>query len=143
MEINTSRFGSIPLEDYPMIQMHGPLLGFEHLNRYILIQQKENSAFWWLQSVEDGAVAFIVINPSLIKDDYAPEVRDDDVALLEIKDLSDVLLLGVVTIRSNPTKITVNMRAPIVINVKKRFGKQIVLDDDSYEVQHRIDMDSK
>jgi flagellar assembly factor FliW len=84
-----------------------------------------------------------VINPSLIKDDYAPEVRDDDVALLEIKDLSDVLLLGVVTIRSKPTKITVNMRAPIVINVKKRFGKQIVLDDDSYEVQHRIDMDSK
>lgn len=142
MEINTTRFGNINLEDAPMINMRGPILGFEHLNRYTLIHQKEDSAFWWLQSVDDGAVAFVVVNPFLIKDNYAPELRDDDVALLEIKDQSDVQLLVVVTIRSNPTQISANMRAPIVINLKEKLGKQIVLDDDSYDVQHRIETDS-
>jgi len=142
MEINTTRFGNINLGDSLMINMRGPILGFEHLNRYILINQKEDSAFWWFQSVDDGAVAFAVVNPFLIKEDYAPELRDDDVALLEINDQSDVLLLGVVTIRYNPTQISVNMRAPIVVNLKQQLGKQIVLDDDSYDVQHRIETDS-
>ena len=142
MEINTTRFGNINLEDSPVINLRGPILGFEHLNRYTLIHQKEDSAFWWFQSIDDGAVAFVVVNPCLIKEDYEPELRDDDVALLEIEDPSDVQLLVVVTIRSNPTQISANMRAPIVINLKQKLGKQIVLDDDSYDVQHRIETNS-
>jgi flagellar assembly factor FliW len=138
MELMTTRFGRIDIDDSHIITMRGPILGFEKLSRYVIIDKKEEAAFWWLQSVDDGAVVFVVVNPFLIKDDYKPELQDEDVKILEIEDQSDVLLLGIATLNSNPPEISVNVRAPIVINWKKKLGKQIVLADSSLEVQYRL-----
>jgi flagellar assembly factor FliW len=138
MELKTARFGNMDVEDSHIITMRGPILGFEKLSRYVLIDKKEESAFWWLQSVEDGAVVFVVVNPFLIKEDYKPELPEDDVKLLEIESQTDVLLLGIVTFGSKPPEISVNVRGPIVINWKKKLGKQIILADSSLDVQYRL-----
>lgn len=143
MELKTVRFGNIGVDESNIITMKGPILGFEKLNRYVLIDKKEEAAFWWLQSVDDGEVVFVVVNPFLIKLDYKPELQDDDVKLLEIEDQADVLLLGIVTIGSNPLQISVNVRAPIVVNWKKKLGKQIVLEDSSLGVQYRLEVNIK
>jgi len=140
MELQTARFGNINIDESHIITMCGPILGFDNLKKFVLIDKKEEAAFWWLQSVDDGAVVFVVVNPFLIKLDYKPELQEEDVKLLEIDDQADVLLLGIVTIGSTPPEISVNVRAPIVINWKKKLGKQIVLDDKSLDVQYRIQM---
>lgn len=143
MELKTVRFGNIDIDEDNIITMRGPILGFENLKKYVLIDKKEEAAFWWLQSVDDGAVVFVVVNPFLIKLDYKPELQDNDVKLLEIEDQADVLLLGIVTIGSNPPQISVNVRAPIVINWKKKVGKQVVLEDSSLGVQYRLEVNIK
>ena len=143
MELTTARFGSIDIDDSHIITMRGPILGFENLNRYVLIDKKEEAAFWWLQSVDDGAVVFVVVNPFLIKEDYQPELQEDDVKLLEVEDQADVLLLGIATINSDPPEISVNVRAPIAVNWKKKLGKQIVLEDNSLDVQYRLQVNIK
>ena len=143
MELTTARFGNIDIDDSHIITMRAPILGFANLNRYVLIDKKEEAAFWWLQSVDDGAVVFVVVNPFLIKLNYKPELQEDDIKLLEIDDQADVLLLGVVTIGSTPPEISVNVRAPIVVNWKKKLGKQIVLDDKSLDVQYRLEVNIK
>ena len=138
MRISTTRFGEIDADESRIIDMRGGILGFEHLDKYILHRQDEKTPFLWFQSVDDGATAFVIIDPQIVATDYYPEIGDDDVALLEIESVEDVVLMAIVTIRSNPFKVSVNLRAPIVINGRKRVAKQIVLEDPDYAVQYYL-----
>ncbi|MFA5183081.1 MAG: flagellar assembly protein FliW [Syntrophales bacterium] len=143
MELKTTRFGTINIDDSHIITMRGPVLGFEKLRRFVIIDRNEEAAFWWLQSVDDGDIVFVVVNPFLIKEDYQPELQEEDIKLLEIEDDSETLLLGIATLNSHPPEITVNVRAPLVVNWKKKLGKQIVLADNSLEVQYRLQVNIK
>ena len=138
MKITTTRFGGISVDDDRIIAMKGGILGFEHLKKYILLVQDEKTPFLWLQSVDDGATAFVVTNPQLIKADYEPLIHDEEVAKLEIEDITDVVLMAIVTIRSNPFVVTANLRAPVVINARKRLAKQVVLAEPDYPIQYNI-----
>ena len=138
MRISTTRFGDISIDESRVIQMKGGMLGFEHLKRYVLLIQDEKIPFWWFQSIEDGSVAFVVINSLAVKPDYEPVVSDDEVKLLEIASPEDAVLFSVVTIRSDPFKVTVNLRAPIVVNAKKMLAKQVVLIGSDYPVQYLV-----
>jgi len=142
VRISTTRFGDITIDESRVIQMKGGILGFEHLKKYVLLMQDEKTPFWWFQSVEDGSVAFVVINSFAVKPDYEPVVSDDEVKLLEIASPEDAVLFSVVTIRSDPFTVTANLRAPIVINAKKMLAKQVVLVDLDYSVQHPITEDN-
>ena len=138
MNIVTTRFGEIDIDESKIIDMRGGILGFEHLKKYALHIRDDNKPFWWLQSLEDGAIAFVVINPYYAKADYEPMISDNDVKLLEIEGAEDVVLLAILTIRQNPFSVSMNLRAPIVINAKKKIAKQIVLEDVTYPVQYYL-----
>ena len=138
MRISTTRFGDISIDESRIIRMKGGMLGFEHLGRYVLLTQDEKIPFLWLQSIEDGSVAFVVINSLAVKPDYEPVISGDEVKLLEIASPEDAVLFSVVTIRSDPFKVTANLRAPIVVNTKKMLAKQVVLLEPDYPVQHPI-----
>ncbi len=142
MRLSTTRFGDIDIDESRAIMMKAGILGFEHLKRYVLLVQDEEILFWWFQSVDDGSVAFVVINSFVIKPDYKPIIQDNDVELLEIESPEDVILMSIVTIRSDPFRVTANLRAPIVINLKKRLAKQIILDKPDYPIQYSM-MDNK
>jgi flagellar assembly factor FliW len=137
VNIVTTRFGEIDIDESKIIDMRGGILGFEHLKKYV-IHMDENNPFWWFQSLDDGATAFVVINPYSAKADYEPMISDNDVKLLEIEKAADVVLLAIVTIRQNPFSLSVNLRAPLVINAKKKIAKQIVLEDVTYPVQYYL-----
>ncbi|MGA2331514.1 MAG: flagellar assembly protein FliW [Syntrophales bacterium] len=138
MNIVTTRFREIDIDESKIIDMRGGILGFEHLKKYVLHIRDDNNPFWWLQSLEDGAIAFVVINPYSAKADYEPMISDNDVKLLEIEEAEDVVLLAIVTIRQKPFSVSVNLRAPLVINAKKKIAKQIVLEDAQYPVQYYL-----
>jgi len=138
LKISTSRFGTIDLDESRIIEMKGPILGFDHLRKFALIRHDEKKPFWWLQSAEDGAVAFVVVDPFIAKADYEPVIENDDIRLLGIGGPTDVLMLGIVTIRTQPFTATVNLRAPVVVNSTRRIAKQIVLENDAYLVQYPL-----
>jgi flagellar assembly factor FliW len=138
VNIVTTRFREIDIDESKIIDMRGGILGFEHLKKYVLHIRDDNNPFWWLQSLEDGAIAFVVINPYSAKADYEPMISDNDVKLLEIEEAEDVVLLAIVTIRQKPFSVSVNLRAPLVINAKKKIAKQIVLEDAQYPVQYYL-----
>jgi flagellar assembly factor FliW len=138
VNIVTTRFGEIDIDESKIIDMRGGILGFEHLKKYVLHIKDDNNPFWWFQSLDDGAIAFVVINPYSAKTDYEPLISDNDVRLLEIKESEDVVLLAIVTICQDPFSVSVNLRAPIIINAKKKIAKQIVLEDATYPVQYYL-----
>ena len=138
MNIVTTRFGEIDVDESKIIEMRGGVIGFEYLRKFILHIKDENNPFWWFQSLEDGAIAFVVINPFTVKTDYEPVIDDNDARLLEIGSADDVVMLAIVTIRQIPFSVSANLRAPIVVNSKKRIAKQIVLEDQSYPIQYNL-----
>lgn len=135
MNVVTARFGEIDVDESKVINMRGGIIGFEHLKTYVLHMQDEKNPFWWFQSLDDGKVAFVVINPFVAKADYEPLIDDNDTKLLEIENVEHVVLLAIVTILQNPFSVSVNLRAPIVINAEKKIAKQIILEDQTYPVQ--------
>ena len=143
MQISTTRFGNITVDKSRVIQMKGGgILGFEHLKRYVLLTHNEKIPFMWFQSIDDGSIAFVVINSFIIAPEYDLMIDDNDTRFLEIESPEDVILMSIVTIRSDPFKVTANLRAPLVINLKNRFGKQIVLNEPDYPIQYLLPVDS-
>ena len=138
MKFQTLRFGEIDVDESLVIQMKGGILGFEHLQHYFLLIQDQKNPLWWLQSREDGAVAFVVVDPAAIKPDYHPVIQKTDKDFLEIVREEDLSILAIVTIRSQPFRVTANLRAPLIINTAKRLGSQIVLEDAEYPIRYPI-----
>lgn len=138
MKIKTTRFGEIEVDDTKIIEMHREILGFEGLKTFTVISQEDKGPFMWLQSLEDGSVAFVVVNPQAIKPDYEPEISDADAQSLKLAAADDVLMLAIVTIRMDPFLVTANLRAPVVINKSLKIARQIVLEDADYSIRYNL-----
>ena len=138
MKIKTSRFGEIDVDETKIIVMRGGILGFNSLKRFVMIVHEEGSHFHWFQSIDDGSIAFIMLNPFIIKSDYEPEIDDQTIEMLEVDKEEDIELMVILTIRSEPVKMTANLRAPLVINKQKKIASQVVLEDEQYPVQYNI-----
>lgn len=139
MKIQTSRFGEIEVDESKIIDMRGGILGFNSLNRFVMIVHEEGSPFHWFQSLEDPSIAFITMNPFIIKSDYEPEIDDHTIEMLEVAKAEDIELKAIITVRSEPVvKMTANLRAPLVINKQTKLASQVILEDEQYPIQYNI-----
>jgi flagellar assembly factor FliW len=138
VEIDTTRFGKIRIKGSDLIIMRGCILGFEKHKRFVLLTVGDNSPLFWLQSVEDPAIAFVIINPRTIEPGYSPAIPETDLESLDIKETEETALLSIVTVRSHPFRATANLRAPILVNTRKGWAKQLVLDDPDYPIRRDI-----
>lgn len=137
-KVKTTRFGEIEVKDSDVIALPSGLIGFPELTRYILLDHDKGSPFKWLQSLEDGAIAFVLINPLLFKPDYTVEVSETEVSDLDLKSEEDAVISVIITMPSNPQNMTANLKAPLVFNLKNRKGKQLILNNSAYTTRHNI-----
>lgn len=139
IKVKTTRFGEIEVRDEDLLELPAGLIGFPELKRYVLLDHdSKGSPFKWLQSLDDGSIAFVLINPLLFKADYVVEVTEAEVSDLDLKSEDDAVISVIVTIPSNPQNMTSNLKAPLVFNLKNRRGKQLVLSNAAYQTRHNI-----
>lgn len=139
MLISTRHFGEIEYDEKKIILFEEGLPGFKNYRKFILLgTENTESPFRWLQSIEDGNVAFAVVDPFAIKPDYDIDITDEYVKALGIQTPADALVFAIVVVSQDILKCTMNLRAPVVINVKNMKGAQIILDTDRYGVRHYI-----
>jgi flagellar assembly factor FliW len=137
--VETTRFGAIEVQEEITVTLPEGLIGFEECKRYVVLNHGENSPFRWLQSLDNGAVAFPVMDPWQFRPDYAPTVSDADAKELGLDEQSPKLVFTIVTIpKDNPKAMTANLVGPVVINPVTRTGKQVVVTDDQYTTRHSI-----
>ena len=141
MEIETTRFGILHVREDQVIDVPSGILGFPEDKRYLLFNHQEGSPFWWFQSLDHGALAFVLIDPFLIMPDYELEMSPEDTARLQLEKeeegLQGVQPMALVSIsRGEPRVITANLLGPVVINLNKRVARQVVLDRQNYS--HRF-----
>lgn len=128
MKIPTTRFGELEVEDSRIIRFPLGIPGFAESKRYFLIDYKES--IWWLQSVDDPDLAFIVTDPFSLFPDYSFKIGDDMETLLEIQDPQQIAVLALLSI--DVSGVSVNLRAPLVINSAKFCGAQVLVEDERY-----------
>jgi flagellar assembly factor FliW len=138
MQINTTRFGPIESDESRMIHFPLGLLGFETLQRFLLIDSDEVAPMRWLQAVDDPTLAFLVVEPQLFFPDYKVKVPGDDRKVLELAKEEDAVLACLVVIPDDPSQMTINLLGPLVLNPDKRLGKQLVLHDSGYSPRQRL-----
>ncbi len=139
MKIQTTRFGSIDIQEDQIISMPSGPVGFSERRRYILLEHKKDSPFLWLQSVEEESLAFVVIDPLLFKPDYRVQIGSEDSQGLEMNNGgSGIQVLVIVNVAGERGEITANLLAPIVINPGKKLGKQVVLYQSPYPTRYPL-----
>ncbi len=144
MKFSTTRFGEIEVNLDESIFFPSGLIGFPELTRFVLLNsESENSPFKWLQSLDDGSIAFILINPLSFKPDYMVEVSDEEISGLELTSEENAAISVIVTMPSNPEEMTANLKAPIIFNVENRRGKQVILNNPEYLTKHLIGQEIK
>ncbi|HMQ14946.1 MAG TPA: flagellar assembly protein FliW [Phycisphaerae bacterium] len=136
MRIETTRFGPIDINPDRVITFADGLLGFPGMRRFALIETTTDAVFFWLQSVDEPGLAFVVCDPQAFVPDYRAQVRADDLRLLEMRDLADCQVF--VIVNKVDGWLTANLLGPRVIGAGSRLGRQLVLSDRRYTIQHRL-----
>ncbi len=138
MQFQTTRFGTIEVDLDTIIHFPLGLLGFERYQRYILIDSDEAAPLRWLQCVDEGGLAFLVVEPGLFFAAYAPKLSADDRDFLQLAEGDVPAVASLVVVPENPLEMTVNLVGPLVMNVDKRLGKQVVLHDSGFSTRQRL-----
>ncbi len=139
IKLNTAKFGEIEIDKSSIFDFVSPIIGFKDLKQYAIIDYKPDSPFKWLQSIEDSELAFPITLCSFFGIDYQFDIPDEEAELLEIETADDVFVCNIANIpSSNPQGATVNMLAPIIINLKNKKAMQLILKNTNFEVRHKL-----
>lgn len=139
MNIKTSYFGEVEIDEKDILNFPKGILAFEEFNKFVIINSTEEELpFSWLQSIDEKDVAFIMIDPFLFKKDYEVDLSDKVIEELAIESESDVAIYTFLVIPEQVDQMTANLTGPIVININKNLGKQVVLEDKRYHTRHKI-----
>ena len=136
MILNTKAYGPVEIEEAQVLDFPQGLLGFEEFHRFALLDAHKKP-FFWLQSMEEVRIAFILIKPSFFRDQYDPGITLEDVTDIGAEALEDCLVFSIVTIpESGP--MTANLQGPLYICRKTKRGKQCISPRDEYRTKHDI-----
>ena len=138
MTIQTSRFGTIHIAEDDVIQFPEGLLGFNELRRFVLLDDPADEIFAWLQSCDEPGIAFPLLEPELFSSNYKVQLTKHDMEILGLKTSEGLRAFSIITIPADPTLMTANLKAPIVINVASRVARQCVLQDNSLAIREPI-----
>lgn len=138
MQIQTSRFGLIQITQEDIIRFPEGILGFNSLRQFVLLDDPNDEIFAWLQSCEEPGIAFPILEPELFTINYEVNLTKHDLEVLGLKSQKGTRYFSIITIPEDPTLMTANLKAPVVVNIAERVARQCVLQDNSLAIKEPI-----
>lgn len=136
IKVVTSRFGELEAPAERVVYMPNGMIGFPQFHRFLPIQHREGSPFFWLQCLDEPELAFVVVSPIHFDPKYQVTLGAAETKLLKVEDPAQIQVWAVVTIpHGQPDKMTANLKAPVVINMANRLGAQMILEDPRYSLR--------
>ncbi len=136
MQINTSRFGPVVVHEEDILYFPSGLLGLEDCQQWLLLGDGHSDAVAWLQSIQRPQVAMAVVTPRRFVPDFRMRVARAELEPLHLTDLSAAEVL--VIVGRTDRSITLNLKAPLVINPARGTGRQVITNGDlpiAYELR--------
>lgn len=137
MIVKTIKFGDVEVEESRVFDFVMPIIGFNDLTKYIILDPNQDTLFKWLQSVEEPSLAFPIISVAALNYDYSVDLSDNVINALEIKSAESLLVMNITSIpQDNPRGTTINLLAPLIFNLDTHKAGQIVLSGSGYDISY-------
>lgn len=138
--VTSELLGEVQVPEESVFDFPHGLYGFEDARRFVLLPAEREGLFW-LQSMDFTALAFLLADPFRWVEDYNVDLPDAELVALAPADAADVAVLAIVTLpRNSEEQPTANLQGPVTLNVRKRVGRQIVIQDSVYDIRHELDL---
>lgn len=137
MIVNTVKFGEVEVEDSRIFDFVLPIIGFNELTKFIILDPNKETLFKWLQSTEDPSLAFPIISVAALDYDYSIDLSDNVINTLGITNAESLLVMNITSIpQDNPRGTTINLLAPLIFNLDNQKAGQIVLSGSGYDISY-------
>jgi flagellar assembly factor FliW len=136
MEIETTRFGRLTVDDDRIITFNRGLLGFPEYTRYALIQTGNENYFFWLQCVDEPNLAFVITDPAIFFKDYQVAIKEETQQELALEDLAAAQMF--VICNKVGDWLTGNLLGPIVVNAQTWMATQVVLTEKKWSTRQPL-----
>ena len=136
MQVRTTRFGEVDIADDKVITFPKGLLGFTSFTRFCLLEPQEDACFFWLQSLDDASLAFVVTDPALFVPDFSVPIRPEQMTDLSMGGLDEAQVF--VIVNKVDGSLTGNLQGPLVVNTIRRTAEQFVLAEKRWSTRHPL-----
>lgn len=146
MKVDTRVFGEIDIAEEKILTFEDGIIGFPDLKKFaIVFDEEKKSEISWMQSLDEPVFAMPVMNPLVVKPDYNPTVEEELLKSLGNLVPDNMLVLVTVTVPQEIEKISINLKAPIVINADERKAAQVIVEGEQvkYPIYDIINPDRK
>jgi flagellar assembly factor FliW len=126
LTIESTRFGTVDIDDTIVLTLEQGMIGFPDHHRYAILKQREDSVFMWLHSTEDPSLAFPIVLPWVFYWDYEVDLSDADMAAIGVERADQISIYCVVRVTANVREATINLFSPVVVNNQERTARQIL-----------------
>lgn len=140
MKVSTLHFGELEYSEQEVFYFTQGIPGLEEHHRFLLIPLEEGIPFSYLQSIDEGILAILITNPFDYFQDYDFSLNEGTQVELQIEDPQDIEVWSIVKVNENLSEATINLLAPIIVNSKKRLGKQVILHNSGYTIKHPLSL---
>jgi len=136
--ITTTRFGDVTFSQDAIIEFPWGLPGFAHLHYFLALTVEDDTNFVWLQSIDEPGVALPAGDPWQLFPAYEPRLPAYAPVALELQQPDAFPVLCVIVVTKDAAEMTMNLLAPVVINLQSRRGRQVMLEQSGYSVREPI-----
>jgi len=137
MEVITKAYGKKEISEDNILTIPEGLFGFEEFTEYALFES-DYEPFLWLQSTQEINLAFLIIDPFLICDEYETDIDDESLNKIGVTKPEDIIIMSIVTVPQDGSPITANFQGPLVINKVNKKCMQVILNDNRWSTKVNI-----
>jgi flagellar assembly factor FliW len=127
----TTRFGEVEYDPDNLLHFPAGLIGLPNLRDFIVMPNKKQGPLFWIQSVDDPDIAFVLTDPTNFFLDYNLQPEDSERRSLHLDEKDECFILSVVTVPQDQ-QITLNLAAPILFAPKSNRAIQVILESSNY-----------
>lgn len=138
MKTQTRYFGEVEYEQDELLTFEKGLFGFEDEHSFLLIPFSDAGTLFSMQSVQTPELAFTLMHPFSLDAGYAPVLREEELKELKAEKSEDLYYYVMCTVKKPVDESTVNMKCPVAINPDTRGAVQVILEDDKWEMRHKL-----
>ena len=140
VQLRSEILGELQVPEVNVFRFPNGLFGFEDAHDFVLLPAEREGLFW-LQSMDFSALAFLLADPFRWVQGYSVDFPDCELASLAPAEAADLAVLAIVTLPRDAGELpTVNLQGPVALNVRKRVGRQVVIQDSEFDVRHPLDL---
>lgn len=143
MQINAGDLGIKEISESDIITFEKGIIGFESLKKFVILSGDDYGIFFWLQSIDDENVRLVIMDTSKFISDYSPIENKNILEIGEYSDISELNVYNITVIPEDFMDMTVNLKAPIIINLNNKKGFQMVSDNEKFPIKYYIQRELK